>query len=223
MMELRLRITLKSDATFGRGDGIAGVTDTEVQHDRHGFPFLGGKTLKGLLGAECADILFALKRACPKDHARWKIAGQRLFGESGAMLQGEAILLVGPAQLPDDLRAAVARDIAPNSLTREEVLETLTTLRRQTAMDIETGAPKQETLRTMRVILRETVFDAPLRFTRNPTPDELALLAASIKAFRRAGAGRNRGRGRLSAELYDQNGRSVTEFHFEYFRQEAIQ
>ena len=45
---------------------------------------------------------------------------------------------VGPARLPLDLQAALARDIEHKALTRAEVLDMLTTLRRQTAMD-ETG------------------------------------------------------------------------------------
>lgn len=57
-----LKFTLKSDATFGRGDGVAGMVDSEVQHDSYGLPYLGGRTIKGLLGEECASILFALRQ-----------------------------------------------------------------------------------------------------------------------------------------------------------------
>jgi len=219
MTGYRLRIALISDATFGRGDGLAGVVDAEVQHDAYGLPFLGGRALKGLLGAECADILFVLEKALPRQEAnRWKEAANRLFGVSGGTLRGEAIMRVGPARLPDDLRAAIARDVRQGRLTRADVLESLTALRRQTAMDVETGAPKKETLRTMRVILRNTVFEAALDFTPSPNNDDLALLAACTKALRRAGTGRNHGRGRLKAELCDADGQPVTEIHFEEFR-----
>ena len=70
-------------------------------------------------------------------------------------------------------------------------------------MDAVTGAPQHETLRTLRVILRHTVFVAQLNFTDSPSPQELAWLATCVKGWRRAGSGRNRGRGRLQAELYD--------------------
>jgi hypothetical protein len=205
-----LQIKLKSDATFGRGDGVAGVVDAEVQHDAVGLPYLGGRAVKGLLGAECADLLFALERARPAEIARWRDAEQRLFGRSGGALQGQAILLVGPARLPADLRAAVARDVRDGRLTRAEVLETLTALRRQTAMDPLTGAPRKETLRTMRVILRGLIFRARLDFVQEPTSEDLALLAGCAKALRRAGTGRNRGPGRLRADLLDADGQSLT-------------
>ena len=222
MKEYILKLELLSDATFGRGDGVAGLVDVEVQHDDYGLPYLGGRALKGLLGAECDDLVFALEKAEQKD---WQAAADRLFGRSGATAQGQAILRIGPARLPDDLRQAIARQIADEKkakladpLTREGVLETLTTLRRQTAMDPETGAPLKETLRTLRVILRGTTFTSRLTFLQEPSDDELALLAATVKALRRAGTGRNRGRGRLQAELLDGTGQPVTGALFETFR-----
>lgn len=221
MKELDLRLILLSDATFGRGDGVAGLLDIEVQHDAVGLPYLGGRTLKGLLGAECDDLVFAVGRAVPAQQGRWQTAAARLFGKSGAHLVGTAILRVGPAQLPQDLHDALAQDIASERLTRADVLETLTTIRRQTALD-ESGAPRKETLRTLRVILRETAFTARLIFTSEPTTDDLALLAATVKALRRAGTGRNRGRGRVQAELLALDSAPVTETHFADFRK-AVQ
>ncbi|GAB4533426.1 MAG: hypothetical protein Kow0063_15370 [Anaerolineae bacterium] len=216
MKEYTLKLEVLSDATFGRGDGVAGLVDVEVQHDRHGLPYLGGRALKGLLGAECDDLVFALDRA--GQGARWQAVADRLFGQSGAMAQGQAILRLGPARLPDDLRAAIAWDVRQENLTRDEVLETMTTLRRQTAMDPVTGAPRKETLRALRLVLRGTIFTSRLTFLQEPSGDDLALLAATVKALRRAGTGRNRGRGRLRAELLDAAGQPVTDALFETFR-----
>jgi hypothetical protein len=217
MQSYRLRLTLLSDATFGRGDGVAGLVDAEVQHDEAGLPFLGGRTLKGLLGAECADLVHALRLARPDQAVRWQAAADRLFGRSGAALGGEAILRVGAARLPDDLRLALLADVRNGRLTPVDILETVTALRRQTAMD-EWGVPQENTLRTMRVVLRNTVFLAPLDFTVVPREDDLALLAACVRAFRRAGTGRNRGRGRLNAELIDAAGTPATDQFFKNFR-----
>jgi CRISPR/Cas system CSM-associated protein Csm3 (group 7 of RAMP superfamily) len=209
-----LRFELKSDATFGRGDGVAGVVDVEVQHDEWGCPYLGGRSLKGLLVCECAEILTALPEAI---RLRWEKAAQRLFGNPGSTLEDSALLFIGDAQLPGDLRTAIAHDVQRGRIRREEVLESLTALRRQTAMD-ESGVPQEHTLRTMRVILRQTPFEAELRFAEKPTEDDLALLAACVKAFRGAGTGRNRGRGRLKAELLDTNHQQITDDCFAIFR-----
>lgn len=217
MNSYRLRLELLSDATFGRGDGVAGLVDAEVQHDEVGLPYLGGRTLKGLLGAECADIVHALGLARPDQATRWESTAVRLFGRSGAALNGEAALRVGAARLPDDLRLALWADVRGGRVTPSDILETVTALRRQTAMD-EWGAPQENTLRTMRVVLRKTVFWASLDFLTEAQDDDLALLAACIKAFRRAGTGRNRGRGRLKAELFDAAGQPVTDQFFKKFR-----
>ncbi len=97
MANLRLKFTLKSDATFGRGDGIASLIDSEVQHDEYGLPFLGGRSLKGLLEEECASIIFALEKQ-GKD-GEFKKAAQHLFGNPGSRDSDKAILHVGDARL----------------------------------------------------------------------------------------------------------------------------
>lgn len=221
MLSYQLSLELLSDATFGRGDGVAGLVDAEVQHDEIGLPFLSGRSLKGLLGAECADIVYALGRGRPDQAKIWHAAADRLFGQSGAALEGQSILRVGTAHLPHDLRDALRQEIRRNRLKPIEVLEMVTALRRQTAMDA-WGAPLEDTLRTMRVILRGTIFYADMDFMTNPTEDDLALLAACIKALRRAGTGRNRGRGRVKAELLDKNGHSVTDELFATFRKAVM-
>jgi hypothetical protein len=222
MPDYQLRLTLLSDATFGRGDGVAGLVDAEVQHDELGLPYLAGRTLKGLLGAECADILFALERGRPEQSARWRTAETRLFGRSGAALEGHALLHVGAARLPDDLRQAIQEDIQRNRFKPVDVLEMLTAVRRQTAMDA-WGAPLENTLRAMRVILRKTIFWASLCFAVAPTSDDLALLAACVKALRHAGTGRNRGRGRVQADLLSGGDTQVTEIHFADFRKAVME
>ena len=85
-------------------------------------------------------------------------------------------------------------------------------------MDVVTGAPLENTLRAMRVILRGIPFEAELSFQQPPSDDERALLAACVKALRRAGTGRNRGRGKLKAELLDAHKNLVTEALFASFR-----
>lgn len=210
-----LRFVLESDAAFGRGDGVAGVVDAEVQHDQWGCPYLGGRALKGLLVGECAEIWAALP---DRVGLRWEKAARRLFGSPGSEMEDGALLAIGDARLPSNLRLAIQRDIQRAKVRREEVLASLTALRRQTAMD-ETGVPKEHALRTTRVILRQTPFEAKLHFAKELEQDDLALLAACVKAFRRAGTGRNRGRGRLKAELLDASRQPITDKYFAIFKE----
>jgi len=220
MTTYRLKFTTESDATFGRGDGLASLIDAEVQHDRYGLPFLGGRSLKGLLEEECAGILFALKEQ--KKDQQFYDAAKHLFGIPGSCDSDRAILHISDARLPANFKEAIAKGVERNELKSEQVLNSLTAIRRQTAMD-ESGAPKTGSLRVMRVILRDTPFEAELTFNQSPSNLDLALLAACVKSFRRAGIGRNRGRGELTACLDDENGDDVTDKHFKKFKMKVME
>ena len=223
-----LCFSLLSEATFGRGEGVAGLVDQEVDHDNLGLPYLDGRTLKGLLNEECANVLHALERRLKQDALeRWYRAAAALFGGPGSTLADAACLRVGPAQLPADLADAVRQAVETRDarLTAADILASLTAIRHQTAVDAATGVPDRGTLRAMRVVLRDTPFEARLTFTAEPGADDLALLAACTVALRRAGTGRNRGRGRLRATLHadagDRPGDEITLEHFNRFAGEV--
>lgn len=197
-MNCELWLTLESDATFGRGDGVAGLVDAEVEYDpTTGLPFLRGRTLKGLLVEECANILYALgdKKTTFEEVACF------LFGRAGSSLEDDGHLYISSATLPDKLQEAIRADVVGNRLTVEQVLTSLTGIRRQTAMNNETEAPDERSLRSMRILLRGTQLVSQLYFTDAPNNDHLALLAACTLSLRRVGMGRNRGRGRVNAWL----------------------
>lgn len=308
MRQFKIKFCLISDATFGRGDGMASLIDSEVQHDEYGLPFMAGRTLKGLIEEECANIIFALEKQ--GNDRSFKDAAKHLFGNPGSKDSDKSLIHIGNARLPEDLRRAIDIEMsgkflftwdkipgednekllkylqqnynigwlktatvekidntiriftekkslsvrlndkksklvltiadeqidefdvrqeneklnvyAIGKLEREEILNALTNIRYQTAMDESSGAPKRKSLRSMRVILRKTSFEADLSFTREPSGLDIPLLAACIKSFRRAGTGRNRGKGALTAKLYDETGRDITDTQFNIFRGEVM-
>jgi hypothetical protein len=200
-MKLTLHLKLLSDTTFGRGDGVSGLVDQEIEHDtKTGLPFIRGRTLKGLLVEECANILYAVSGI-----DRIERTARQLFGMGGSGLQNAGLLYVGNAELQQNVVEAVQRDIDNNRLQPGDVLDMFTAIRRQTAMNEETGTPDDGSLRSSRVLLRENELHAPLEIALpddDPTKeDALALLSACVAALRRGGIGRNRGRGRLAARL----------------------
>ncbi len=220
MQTVYIHLHLTSDTTFGRGDGVAGFVDEEVEHDAAtGLPFVRGRTLKGLLVEEYANILFALHAQNSSLCPRLEAMAQFLFGQAGSTRADDAMMHVGAALLPEELRRAVEADVARHTLQSADVLASLTAIRRQTAVDEQTGAPDEGSLRAMRVVLRDTAFVARVDFEREPQPEALALLAACVLALRRAGTGRNRGRGRLRARLWDDQDNDITMEHFTRFQQ----
>jgi CRISPR/Cas system CSM-associated protein Csm3 (group 7 of RAMP superfamily) len=208
-----LRLYLRSATTFGSGTGVAGLVDREVEHDANGLPYLRGKTLKGLLAEECEQIVYLLEGKGND----WRECKQHLFGDAGSDLRGRGSMHIGDARLPAGLRSLLVDEIRRGGWTPEQILNSLTGIRRQTAMN-EFGAPEHATLRSLRVLIRGLVLESEIGFEIDPTPQEWALLTAGVLALRRAGTGRNRGRGWLRAEIEDEG---QTKQQFLRFAQEV--
>ncbi|BAY87715.1 hypothetical protein NIES267_72390 (plasmid) [Calothrix parasitica NIES-267] len=128
---------------------------------------------------------------------------------------------VGDACLANDLRNAIALQLDSESekkrknpkykpkLATTDILESLTSIRRQTAINPETGSSTKRSLRSGRVILRNLPFESKLLFTRelsiNSVEDNdiLTLLTIGVLALRRIGSGRNRGRGHVKCNFWN--------------------
>ncbi len=206
---MRLRIKLLSDSAFGRGDGVAGLVDSEVEHDaRTGLPFIKGRTIKGLLVEACADLLYALHLQGNAAEGAYKQAAQKLFGQPGSTLADKGCLHVGAALLPDDFRQYVLVQVSQDTptYTAAQMLQAFTTIRHQTAVDTTTDMPKEGSLRSIRVVLRETAFEAALESDRELVDEDYQLLAACAAGMKWGGQNRTRGLGRLKVELTDISG-----------------
>lgn len=201
-----LHIRLLSDGTFGSGRGLPGRIDTEVQYDtKTGLPYVRGRILKGLLVDACVEILQSIRlQGQPPDVLRrLRRAAAWLFGRPGSRIEDEGKMDVGPGRLPEPLRDAVARDVEAGRYSPEAARDALTALRRQTAVDDVTGAAKERSLRTRRVLLRKTTLAASLSFRGTPSDDVLALLFACARGVRRGGIHRSRGNARLDVQFND--------------------
>jgi hypothetical protein len=211
-----LNFVLDRDATFASGDGVAGLLDREVLHDHHGMPYMRGRTLKGLLSEEADNLLYALG-----EESSWTPTRQVLFGYAAESGTGRGLIHFGRAHLPANLRESIRLSLSASkrSVHPQDILEALTGIRRQTAVAPE-GVPQSGTLRVMRITLRQTPFEAELRCRRPLTGREEGLLAATVLAWRRAGTGRNRGRGQLQTDL-QRDGVSVLHGAYQTFVQEA--
>ncbi len=203
-MQRKLEITLLSDTTFGRGDGIAGLVDVEVEHGAEtGLPYISGRRIKGLLVEACSDLMYATGNPM-----ELTAAARLLFGSTGSSQDEEGRLRVGRAELPADFQQAVRYSIYSSQITSDEVLNSLTTIRRQTAIDAVSNAPKQGSLRSMRAVIRNISFVSILDLNITDDEPELerieSLLVACAHAVQRGGLGRNRGRGRLRLTIESQ-------------------
>lgn len=209
---MTLRLALQSAATFSAGFGVPGLVDRDVERDDNGFPYLRGRALKGLLAESAENVVFALAL----QGKEWRADKDALFGRPGrgraapdengdaTPAPEQGILHVGDATLPRPLRTLLlqARANDTERFSATAVFDSLTTIRRQTAMNPD-GGPDHTTLRATRVLLPGVMLEAPLTFRRPPSDRQRALLAAAVLDWRRAGTSRNRGRGLLRATLDD--------------------
>jgi RAMP superfamily len=195
---LFLQIELLSDSTFSRGEGTAGVVDTEVQHDDFGMPFIGGKTVRGLLRDSWLSMCHRFQGL--EQAAACVLGRSQAVDESCRLRIGDAVL---PAAIRETVRRATNPKERDHRLAPGAVLDGFTSIRYQTAEDRETGAPDVTTLRSSRVVLRGFVFDAGLSWLASyqPTADDVRLLALCALATRRGGLLRNRGRGHIRMTL----------------------
>ena len=189
-----IQIELLSDTALSRGEGTAGVVDVEVEYDQWGFPFLGGKTVRGLL----RDSWLSMQHCFPE----LAEAAVRVFG-TGADCDECCILRIGDAVVDDETRRwvvrAETRQVHP--VSPADVLAALTDIRRQTSEERRTGAPAETTLRAVRVILRGLALRAPLHWLADPTDNDVRCLSLALLATRHVGMGRNRGRGHVRMTL----------------------
>lgn len=216
-MKLKLHIKLISDSLCGRGDGVAGLVDSEVEHDFNtGLPYIKGKTIKGLIVEECANILYSLNKSGNKWCEGLKEEAAFLFGKPNSM--ENCSMSFRTARLPDEITKAVVYELeVTNKWTPEQVLDSLTDIRSQTAIDMENGSPVRGSLRSSRFLLRGLTFTTDVVFSDKPSDEALALLAASVQSLLRMGTMRNRGTGKIIAWLESRDNENFQQYYINYF------
>mgnify|MGYP001112123370 CR=1 FL=1 len=198
-----IKIELLSDAVFSRGEGTAGVVDIEIEHDELGLPFLGGKTIRGLLRDSWLSM-----RHCFSDLIE---AEERIFGPEADCYE-RSILRIGDAVVDEKTRRWIewAETRKNHPIPPSTVLSALTDIRRQTSEDRRTGAPAETTLRAVRVVIRGLVLWSPLHWLLEPTSRDVRCLSLALLATRHAGLGRNRGRGHIRMTLDGDLGKTLS-------------
>lgn len=191
----RIHIELLSDTTFPGGDVLAGSVDTEVEHDELGLPFIGGRSLRGLL----RNAWRAMERHFPHLYP----AAERVL-EVGRDLGETGRLRIGDALASEAIRSAVARRRqGTEPLAPQTILKGFTAIRYQAAQDRDTGARVACGARSARVVLRGFPFFADLHWLEDYAPgwDDLRVLALAALATREGGWLHRRGRGQLRLTL----------------------
>ena len=207
MATYNVTIHVDSPLSLGGGQGDVNV-DSDVIHDEYGMPYFPAKRLRGLLYESAIEVT-EMADLCGK-----QILTKRCVDELFHHVEDTPVRLVihnfyleGYEEMRSEwayIQCKFKEYIRP-----EQVLEAYTSLRYQTAIDEKTGVAKDHSLRNIRVV------DGPLTFTgtieiQHGTADHVRALALGLQNLRSAGQKRNRGFGKITCSMNDQE-KLVTE------------
>jgi CRISPR/Cas system CSM-associated protein Csm3 (group 7 of RAMP superfamily) len=201
--KILVEIKLLSDTIFGSGNAVPGDVDIDVLMDEHGFPYFKGKTFKGKLREEAANIM------CWSGNDKLESTVQKLFGEPGwdDFKLDDGKLCFGDFALSDGIKNVLKRKIADKSIGRQELIDSLTVERTFTAM--EDGVAKNKSLRTARAIRKGLSFYGQIISPGALNEYGKAILAGAAGMVRYLGTMETRGFGRVEIDLF-LNGKSVS-------------
>ena len=202
MVEYILEITLQSSLTSAAGEGRVGIADRDIAFDDLGLPILPGKRLKGLWRDAYRDVFDA-----------WTLCGQSpipvedIFGKAGQTPDSTKVRLhVESAVLEEasSLRPWLyyLQDPKDQKMFPEDVVQHYANVRTQTAIDRHTGAAKENTLRSIRTLQADLVFQARVRFATTPEDAVIAALESGAAALQYMGTARTRGFGKVCCRFF---------------------
>lgn len=196
MTDYFLQITLQSPLTASAGEGRVGLVDRDIAFDDLGLPILPGRRLKGLWRDAYRDVVDAWKlcKALPTEDDSETL----IFGETGQ--SPNLRLHVANAELKEaaDLKEWLEylQDPQIQKLHPDDIVQHFATIRTQTAINRQTGAAHENTLRFTRTLQADWVFRAPV-IVAPPDKAVLDALALGAAALQYMGTGRTRGLGKV--------------------------
>ena len=206
-MEYKLLINLKSDLCISSGDSFGSLIDNDICYDIHGYPYIPAKRLKGLIREEAEEYVQWFDGEKQKSMEK---CINNIFGEEGKQYSGSLKIDNAYIENYDELNEEANK--LPNKfkkyLSTQRVLDVYTYTRFQTAIDEETGANKENSLRATRVIKRKNNFCAHIEL--DGSYEELELFKNAVKLVSHIGLNRTRGFGEVKCKLEDINQKNKT-------------
>lgn len=217
MKEYEVKIKLESPLHLGSGHADV-VVDAEAVKDKYGMPYFPGKRLKGLLYESALEMA---EMGCGQvETPTFDIEDVKaLFGQTSSDGNDVSKLRVDNFYLDEyvDLCAGwkYLQQEYPGIFTPDDVWNSYTELRYQTAIDEETGIALDGTLHNIRAVDAGTEFIGQIVLLNvNPedgvkSKDE-QILELALLNLRYAGVKRNRGFGKIKCTINKGNAEGDT-------------
>lgn len=200
MKTYQLTLNLLSPALVGSGDGHGALIDADVILDDMGLPVIPAKRVKGCLRDAAREVhqmltLAGVSEGLNIDH---------VFGRIGEC-QSTPVYFSSLTLADYDANRAWLQYLQNASgsgtlLSRDQVIDFFTEIRRQTRIDPHTGVALKGSLRTSRILRRNLSFTGTIDVLQPDAPTETVLALACLN-FRQLGTRRHRGLGRVCCTL----------------------
>ena len=189
---MKLTIKLLSDSCTCSGETYNSMVDMDVVYDENGLPYIPAKRIKGCIREAALEMMeFGLIE-------REKY--EKIFGKEG---NHRSAFSLSNAYIENyDQIVATLKAYKDNELVcQQKVLNEYTSIRTQTAVDLETGVADENSLRTIRVVNKGLVFEADCEM--NESAETVELLKQAVSLVKHIGVSRTRGLGLVEMRLTD--------------------
>ena len=199
-MKKKLQIKLKSDLCAGSGESLGSLIDTDICYDCFGLAYIPSKRLKGLLKE--AFIEYSDWAKNENNTELFDKINKNLFGvensNNSSNLKIDNEYLENTDLIENEIQNVENR--YKKYLTKQRIINLNTDIRYQTAVVIESGVAKENSLRNIRIIEAGNIFEAILECD---TEEESQILEKCVKLVTHMGNNRTRGFGEIECKLLD--------------------
>ena len=148
---MKIRIELLSDLCTYSGETYNSLVDMDVIYDEYGIPYIPAKRIKGCIREAALEMQELGVISAEEYH--------RLFGKEGNQ---KSTFWLSNAYIKDykQILSGLKKFQLKELATPQNVLEQYTSMRTQTAVNLENGVADKTSLITMRVVNKGVVFEA---------------------------------------------------------------
>ncbi|GBD96762.1 MAG TPA: hypothetical protein ENG83_07470 [Nitrospirae bacterium] len=208
MKQYILKLELISPALIGSGEGFGAIIDTDIVFDEVGIPYIPAKRIKGCL----RDSAMEIREMLNSSGISFPVETEKAFGKPGDSKSAPVYFSNLTIDNYEDnkkcleyfLKSGEYNDI----LSRERILETFTETRQQTRIGLD-GVAYDHSLRTIRVIKKDTTFYGDIFIEEKDDEDIINTLLFGCLNFCHIGTKRNRGFGEVRCILLDKSGTEI--------------
>ncbi|MCR6546877.1 RAMP superfamily CRISPR-associated protein [Dehalobacterium formicoaceticum] len=206
-LKLTIKITNLSFLLLGSGEGWSAAIDNDLAYDQYGFPYFPARRLKGLLRESAQEVVEMFH--CSNNRYFKPEDVDECFGQSGSFQPSP---LSYTNLFFENFQSAIpwlewSFEEFAGVLSQQEVLNTMTQVLMQTAID-DNGLAREGSLRTCRVLKPGCTFQGEI-ILQEEKPKLIQLITLACINLRRVGSGRNRGLGEVACSLY-QDGQELS-------------